>query len=177
MKKLILLTILAFITSCSSTQLQTAKPVVESLCSTTGISLYQALPSQRSKMDLVCALHYGLDSSLDPVQTQAKLKDAIGSIWVGAGDVGAWSSQIALNAMVRFMDLNTNEPSKELITFWHDSIDQFCKGIEIAKKSEGAHLTLWQRFLPGSNTVSQHIQLSASGCGVRSGQDNCLILR
>lgn len=118
---------------CSTVQQN--QEIVDSLAEKAGIICWQYLPEQQVVFDGICAVHEGLFSDADPALAQEQIKEFLGKIWVQAGDAEAWLVQTTLNDLVRYMELNTSDPTKEKLDLWLSVLGEFCRGVQLAKGS------------------------------------------
>jgi len=132
MKRVVALVAILFaLSACASVD---KAAVVESMAEKAGIVCWVYMPNSHDYVESVCALKEVLTNDANPAAAQALLKEAIGQLWVQAGDTGTWLVQSTLNDFVRFSGLNAKSISSDNVKEWLAAVEAFCGGIEMAKK-------------------------------------------
>jgi hypothetical protein len=121
-----------FLSGCSENQ----KNIINIVAKDAGMVVYAKMPpAKRPLVENIC-LTYDLICNMDnpdPAVVKKLLDDALGRVWITAGEYDLMMVQALLNDLVSVSGLNSTA-NKEKLQEWLFGVRSFCVGVDFAKQ-------------------------------------------
>ena len=139
--------VIATLSGCATVKAN--KPVVESLAEKAGMvtATFFNQPQYVVAINTACIIHTAVNKDTDPELAQKYLTENVAKLWDDAYDQGMWVVTGVLNDLVRFMKLQTSDPTKESVDLWVSCMNEFCRGVDEVRNAQSKKEASVHHFL------------------------------